>query len=91
MASKLKRLTDTGDVTTRRSYLKSVVLVLGVAVQIDLRDGAAGPIVETINLGGSGQVEWHAGDPKGAGFSTGIHATFSIPAVATFEYDEIAG
>jgi hypothetical protein len=90
MASKLKVVTNTGDVTTKRSYLKSVVLVLGVAVSIDLRDGAAGPVIQTLNLGGSGQVEWRAGDPDGAGFSTRIHATFSIPAVATFEYADVA-
>jgi hypothetical protein len=91
MASKLERVTATGDVTTRRSYLKSVIVTGAVANTVDIRDSSAGPILATLFLTASGQVDHTFGDADGAGFEKGIHATLSAAGQVTFEYDEIAG
>jgi hypothetical protein len=91
MASKLERLTATGDVTTRRSYLKSVIVTGAVANTVDIRDGSTGAIVATLFLAASGQVDHTFGDAEGVGFTNGIHVTLSAAGQVSVEYDEIAG
>lgn len=90
MASKLSRITATGNVIASGGYLKSVVLEGGTAAaDLDVRlDGSGGTIVLSLASPLEDSRQWTAADPDGVQFKGALHGTLTgAGATASFEYE----
>jgi hypothetical protein len=72
----------TGTVVSGTAYLKSVTLASTDGVtsgvgKLEIRDGAAGPVLLTLRVAQDVTTEWTSGDSDGIKFTTGIHGTLS--------------
>lgn len=84
MASDMKKLSATGDVTTdAKARLLSVIYEGAAAGTCDVRKGgASGTVIASLRLGAAGTVAWTAGDPCGVSCPGGIHVTLSTGTAA---------
>lgn len=91
MATRLTKVTATGDVETRKGYLKSIILTPAAAVStLDVRlDGSGGTVVASLQAAANGaSAIWESGDDDGVPFGGALHATLAgVGASATFEYE----
>lgn len=72
-------LSATGDVTTGSRHVKSVVLTGGsdAATVVLKAGGASGTTQLTLKAAANTSVVWLSGDPDGAFYADGIHATLT--------------